>query len=215
MPYKGRKLIDMKGQRFGRLLVLGARPSVGEWMWYCLCDCGNETLLPRRSLATNARPTRSCGCLARQMTAAALTKHGYYDTPTYRSWMAMLTRCRNPKHPHYRHYGGRGITVCDRWLKFENFLEDMGDRPVNMTLDRKRPDGNYEPSNCRWVTEVVQHRNTRTNKYVAGPDGRILAASAWAEHLGLKKDTFYTRIKRGALPAGFRLATYEEAIAAA
>lgn len=87
--------------------------------------------------------------------------HGEYDSRTHRSWSHMLSRVRNPKHHQFKDYGGRGITVCDRWLKFENFLEDMGQRPEGKTLDRMEVDGNYEPNNCRWATPLEQAQNKR------------------------------------------------------
>lgn len=94
-------------------------------------------------------------------------RHGHSpagkSSPTYLSWANMLQRCNNPRHPRYADYGGRGITVCDRWVKFDNFLRDMGVRPNGMTLDRERNEGNYEPSNCRWATMLMQRRNSRNS----------------------------------------------------
>jgi hypothetical protein len=99
-----------------------------------------------------------------------MMKHGHWAghqmTPTYRSWMAMKSRCLNPNRRDYDRYGGRGITVCDDWLGFENFLADMGIRPEGMTLDRIDPNGDYEPSNVRWATAKQQGRNQRRNKRV-------------------------------------------------
>jgi transposase len=126
----------------------------------------------------------------------ASTRHGYYGTPTYESWTAMLARCRYERHPHFKHYGGRGIEVCERWLKFENFLADMGERPEGLTLDRIRHNDGYEPGNCRWATETEQHRNTRTNRYVTH-EGRTMCASAWAEELGVGRHVIYTWLSKG------------------
>lgn len=87
-------------------------------------------------------------------------KHGMHGTPTYKTWENMISRCNNPKAPNYSYYGGRGITVCERWLKFANFFADMGVRPEELTLDRKDNDGNYEPDNCHWATKKEQFDNS-------------------------------------------------------
>jgi hypothetical protein len=96
--------------------------------------------------------------------ARKATRHGLAGSPTYSSWAAMKQRCLNQNHPKYRNWGGRGIAVCDRWLKFENFLADMGERPVGKTLDRINNDGDYEPGNCRWATPAQQVANRRPQK---------------------------------------------------
>src|SRR3990170_2164292 len=94
---------------------------------------------------------------------ASWVRHGHANpkSPTYESWAGMLSRCRNPNQPYYHRYGGRGITVCPRWHKFENFLEDMGERPDGLSLDRINNDGNYEPDNCHWATRQEQNMNSR------------------------------------------------------
>lgn len=92
-----------------------------------------------------------------------MTTHNMYGTKEYRAWNAMKDRCSNPNNKYYNHYGGRGITVCYRWLRFEGFYADMGEAPKNYCLDRIDNDGNYEPTNCTWVTHAEQHRNTRHN----------------------------------------------------
>ena len=99
---------------------------------------------------------------------ASKEKHGLYNTPTYRTWSQMLFRCNNPNSSSYTDYGGRGIRVCDRWNLLSNFVEDMGLRPENMTLDRINNNGNYEPSNCRWATRLEQAHNKRNNNEVVG-----------------------------------------------
>lgn len=127
-------------------------------------------------------------------------KHGHSvqraASPTYSSWAAMLKRCANPNATGYEHYGGRGIRVCEAWQAFENFLADMGERPVGMTLDRIDVNGNYEPGNCRWATRKQQERNTRQTRWL-DYDGRKWCATDLAEHLGVARHVLYGRIGRG------------------
>lgn len=104
-------------------------------------------------------------------------RHSHPASPTYRSWRRILTRCFNPKHDSYARYGGRGIRVCERWLTFENFLADMGERPAGLTIERKDNEGHYEPGNCVWANAAEQARNRRTNKLTPVDVAHIKAAS--------------------------------------
>lgn len=150
----------LEGKVFGRLTVVGEGPRIsGRVSWSCLCDCGSSVVV--RGHLLKSGETQSCGCMRTERLVAMNKTHGEYDSRTHRSWSHMLSRVRNPKHHQFKDYGGRGITVCDRWLKFENFLEDMGQRPEGKTLDRMEVDGNYEPSNCRWATPLEQAQNKR------------------------------------------------------
>lgn len=163
------RMKELIGQRFGRLLVIGLTPSreiaSGERRRLCVvrCECGNEAEARPSNLRSGN--TTSCGCMHAEMSAAGQCnfKHGGSATREYRAWMRMKERCYNPKSKRYEDWGGRGITVCDRWLEgFENFLADMGPRPSpRHSLDRKDNDGNYEPSNCRWATYSEQNLNRR------------------------------------------------------
>lgn len=152
------------GDRYGRLVVLAeaGRNHRRERVYLCRCDCGNELEVVGASLRRGA--TRSCGCLARDQLTERLPqrRHGHArgkPSPTYVSWQSMVGRCTRPTNRSWARYGGRGITVCERWRRFENFLADMGERPEGTTLDRLDPDGNYEPGNCRWATDGIQARD--------------------------------------------------------
>lgn len=167
-------LEDKVGQRFGRLVVVQRDRNKGSRVtWICKCDCGESASINSVDLGVR---TNSCGCLQREITAssnAERAKHGHarslgtakrFTSPEYRSWKAMLERCRNENAPNYHLYGGRGITVCPEWqgeTGFQQFLSDMGERPAGRTLDRINSDGNYEPSNCRWATASEQSQNRR------------------------------------------------------
>lgn len=160
---------DLTGQIFGKLLVIERDLKYGgfkqETRWKCVCECGNISSV--RSYCLRKGHTKSCGCFGKSnLKPEASTKHGLYNTRTYHSWEQMKQRCLNPKATRYPTYGGVGITVCERWLEFKNFYEDMGDRPVGKTLDRINPYGNYEPSNCRWATYKEQVHNRRRNHVI-------------------------------------------------
>lgn len=116
-------------------------------------------------------------------------------SPTYHSWVGMIQRCTNPKRGSYKHYGGRGITVCKRWQKFENFLADMGIRPLERTLDRKNTNGNYTPSNCRWATPEEQARNSRQSIPIT-LGGETKTLPYWCEHFGISINTVRSRMKK-------------------
>ena len=157
------KPIDLTGQRIGRLVVrhISGRRN-GKRLWLCQCDCGAMAIVQAGYLRQG--DTKSCGCLQRELSAARLRTHSDIFSPEYRVWRAMKSRCFNQRAPAWKNYGGRGITVCERWLKYEHFRADMGPRPAGTSIDRINNDGNYEPGNCRWATRAQQNNNTRRSR---------------------------------------------------
>ena len=180
-------------ERYGYLITVSVASKMknGAIKWLCNCDCGQQ----REVLASNLvrGHTTSCGC---RMTALA-TKHGLSRTPEYRAWINMKTRCNDPNTSEWHRYGGRGITICERWAEFNNFLADMGPRPrPGYSVDRVNFDGNYEPSNCRWADSKTQCRNMSVNRIVE-INGKEMTLAEAVEITGVKYNTILYRLKRG------------------
>lgn len=162
--------IDISGKRYGRWTVIhrAGRNKCGQVTWLCVCDCGTK----REVVGSNLRSGRSlsCGCMGAEKRRSKTTKHGLYGTKFYNKWNSMLSRCANPNNKSYKHYGGRGIKVCERWKDFSKFKEDLYDSYIehvkiygekNTTLDRIDVNGDYTMDNVRWATLSEQGRNRR------------------------------------------------------
>ena len=162
------------------------------------CECGNRVTVLLASLRKGQ--TTSCGCRRREVSIESgknSRTHGYSGTPTFKSWDNMRQRCNNPQDDHYLNYGGRGIVVCQRWQgSFENFLTDMGQRPVGCSIDRVDNDGNYEKENCRWATPKQQGRNRRNNVLLTYM-GVTCCIGEWAHRTGITGGAIHQRIRRG------------------
>lgn len=193
------RYIDLIGKRFGRLTIIRKAPNDkwGGFRWSCVCDCGVEKIVHAYNLKRGA--TKSCGCLHAEEMRQRLTKHAHAITGSksniYCVWQQMTQRCINHNHQYYHNYGGRGIKICQRWRKFKNFIEDMGEPPTKKhSIDRIDNDGNYCKSNCRWATKKQQNRNSRRNHLVTYKN-KTQCISAWAEETGISATVIRWRLK--------------------
>lgn len=187
------------GQKFARLTTLGPFRNAKGGLWFlCRCKCGAVRFYKGATLRNGH--IKSCGCLKAQCLITGRTKHGHSTrerlTPTYRTWQAMKSRCLNPSVACYANYGGRGITVCGQWMRFENFLADMGEKPDGLTIERINNHGNYESSNCRWARSEEQAANKRTNRFLT-INNKTLCIAEWARVSGTDKSTISRRVKLG------------------
>lgn len=160
-------LLDLAGQRFGRLIAMIALERVSarrnqreRTRWRCRCGCGRHTTVEISNL--RGGQVQSCGCLCSSGTYRHGAARRGEPLPEYVVWLGMRQRCSNPKHVDYKNYGGRGIVVCRRWNRFENFLADMGRRPVGHSIERVDVNGNYTPADCKWIPTREQSKNKRS-----------------------------------------------------
>ena len=193
-----KRATDLTGQRFGRLVVQERDFSYKKAAyWICLCDCGNHATVQSCHLRSGA--TQSCGCLNKENVRERKTVHGGSYSRLYRTWSSMKGRCYNPNDPNYKDYGGRGITICDEWRdSFEAFRDwalTNGYRD-DLTIERLNVNGNYEPSNCTWLTNKEQQNNKRNN-HLLSYNGKTQTISQWSEETGLDWMVIYDRIRNG------------------
>ena len=189
------------GSVYGRLTVVSHGDPVIQRLGYmsqtsvCRCECGNTTTLPETIL--RQRRTLSCGCLQKDVARRRLTTHGMRMTPEYQIWFSMKSRCLNKNNPEYHNYGGRGISVCQRWRSFVKFLEDMNGRSSNdLSIDRIDVNGNYEPGNCRWATAEEQANNKRNNVKLTFY-GKTMTLVQWSRISLVRQGTILYRIRSG------------------
>lgn len=215
-PYK-----NLTNRQFGRLTVVGydhdrsGKGTKHRSYWLCKCTCGKTKSVVVTSLLME-KGTRSCGCLHEEKfrtiihNCARLGK----PTPEYRTWVGMKARTQNKNHLCYNLYGGRGITICERWnVSFLNFLADMGRRPPGMTIERIDTNGNYEPGNCKWADMVTQQNNRRNNHLVTF-NNQTKTLAQWGKEYNINPIIILKRINRGwriedaitmpSQPSGFR-----------
>lgn len=191
-----------EGDKVGRLTIVCQTSYKGNSKkarktWVVRCDCGAVKEVLDQSLRSNM--TVSCGCLAKEFTSLRLKnrKENNKQTKAYMAWRDMLQRVRNKNNPAYRHYGGRGLTVCEEWLSFDSFHSDMGEPPSSKhTLEREDNDKGYSPENCAWKLMKDQARNKRTNRLVE-INGVVKCAGQWIEEEGINESLFRSRLRRG------------------
>lgn len=184
------------GERFGRLVVVSRAPDVvpKQTRWNCVCDCGNAKVVYATHLRSGT--TVSCGCYSSEQASKRASTHGSVRHLAYRPWVLMKQRCLNPNATSYAEYGGRGVKICEQWMDFEKFLEDMGPRPSkNHQIDRMDNGGDYEPKNCRWATRREQQNNRAVTKFVI-IDGAKRPLADVAREYGIKRTTLYMRLFR-------------------
>lgn len=186
-----KRFIDLTGNKFNRLTVIKYHGKIGTAQavaWLCQCDCGKALIVSSGSLKSGKQ--KSCGCLRNEFRVV----HGGYKLKAFRVWATMKQRCLNPKANGYSDYGGRGIKVCDRWLDFDKFLSDMGERPDGMSIDRIDVNGNYEKSNCRWASSKAQSFNRRNN-HILTAFGQSKSLAEFSDEYNIPYNTLVRRIK--------------------
>jgi len=193
-------------QKYGRweivseagVVEVGVKRVIKRRAVLCRCECGTERVVIFNNLVSGI--SKSCGCMKLEAIHASNYMHGRNTSDaTYRVWLAMRDRCRNPNSEKFKNYGGRGIKVCERWESFETFLADMGEKPTGKSIDRINVNGNYEPSNCRWATAYEQSRN-RTDNRILVVHGEQINLTDCATKYGMNVSTLHGRLAKGMSP---------------
>lgn len=189
------KVIDLTGRTFHRLTVIRHHSVVNRtYKWECLCECGTTTVVDGSKLKNGH--TKSCGCLLKEFCAKPKPykqTHNLSNTRTYRIWQGMMARCYKLHNHAYQNYGGRGITVCERWHSVTNFVADMGEAPECATIERVNNNAGYSPDNCKWASPKEQVSNRRVTFKVTW-NGETRPLTEWADIYGFKYHALYNRI---------------------
>ena len=196
----GKVAENLTGQTYNRLTALRRVAVRGKFYWLCRCTCGNDTYTDTTKLKSGA--VKSCGCKRKESARRVVhggAKRGEHSG-AYKTWCSLKQRCLNPRNRDYKNYGARGITVCEHWLKFENFLADMGERPSGKhTIERKNNDRGYNPKNCEWMLRAGQNNNRRNSLHITA-FGETRTLADWARHTGINYTTIQMRIYKGMDP---------------
>ena len=187
---------DISGESFGRLTAIAIVENRNHvYHWLCICECGSDVVVRTASLVSGN--TKSCGCLSLDVSRNRFLSHGLSDTREYNAWKSMQARCNSQGNASYSRYGGRGISVCERWESLENFILDMGKHPgEGYSIDRIDNDGDYTPENCRWATRKEQTRNMKTNRMLK-LGSETLCVAEWADRIGVYPNLIHNRLQLG------------------
>lgn len=188
---------DISGLKFSRLTAIreSHRNNSGNWIWIFRCDCGTEKEFSKGLVCSGH--TRSCGCLARELTIQRNFKNGLTHLESSRAWYKIKERCLNPEHSEFHNYGARGISICERWMSLENFHEDIGRFwEKGLSLDRIDNDKGYEPGNCRWTTDEVQSNNRRNNRWETA-FGMTKTWAQWSNYFGVHRNYVNAKMRGG------------------
>lgn len=190
------KIMDITGNKYGKLTVLGIHchgTKTTPIKWKCICDCGNIVYKPSNCLKNGT--VKSCGCFQKEQCKHINYRHGGWGTKLYKIWDKMCQRCNNNKKNNYKNYGGRGINVCSEWLDFANFQKWANNNGYKdgLTIERINNDGNYKPTNCKWITLQKQQFNKRTNR-ILELNGEKQTMKEWSQKLNINYDVLSSRV---------------------